>query len=168
METMKGFRCTIGLVMDFPPDDKALSFPVYVFFDSYAEFENVVQVSPTFTFDDILNYSPPAIDVSITTAYTGGDVIVRALYRGSGLPATGLDQVTDWETMGSTLATLLPVSVTVVSEGGQGAYTLTIKKDTGGTPVNLAATDTVTLQAHDDDATLLTSLSHVFDVIGGA
>jgi len=165
---LKGFRCQIAMQVGFVPDDKTQSFPVYLFFDNYSEFENVVIVKPTFEFSDLFDYSPVGLDVVITTAYTAGVVVVRVTKRGSGDAQTGLDQVTDWETMVVSFGTTLPAAVTVVVENGQGSYTLTIKKDTGGTPANLASSDTITLQAHDDDATNLTYISHVFDVVGGA
>ncbi len=166
--TLKGFRCRLATVAGFAPDDKTTSYPMHVFFDSYEEFKRVVVVSPAFTLDDIFDYSPAGLDVRILTPYTGGDVVVVVTKRGSGEATTGLTEVTDWETMRTTFGTLLPVAVTVVVEDGGGQYTLTIKKDTGGVPANLAATDTAWFMAHDDDATLLTFLSHLFDVIGGA
>lgn len=164
---LKGFRCRIATIAGLPPEDKTLSYPMHIFFDSYNEFKEVVVVDPSFSFDDVFNYTPVGLDVVITTAYTGGVVVVRATKRGSGDAATGLDQVTDWETMVTSFGTTLPAAVTIVAEAAQGAYTLTIKKDTGGTPANLATTDILTLQAHQDDATNLTQLSHVFDVVGG-
>lgn len=166
--TLKGFRCRVATIAGLPPEDKTTSYPMHIFFDSYSEFKEVVLVTPSFNFDDIFNYSPVGLDVVITTAYTGGVVVVRATKRGSGEGATGLDQVTDWESMVVSFGTTLPAAVTIVSDDGQGAYTLTIKKDTGGTPANLASSDIVTLQAHQDDSSNLTQLSHVFDVVGGA
>lgn len=167
--TLKGFRCRIATVAGFKPDDATTSYPMHIFFDSYNEFKEVVIVSPTFSFDDIHNYSPAGIDVRILTPYTGGVVVVVATQRGSGAVMTGLDQVTDWETMASSFGTTLPVAVTIVAEvDSSGQYTLTVKKDTGGTPANLDATDLITFQAHQDDAANLTFLSHQFNVVGGS
>jgi len=165
--TNKGFRVRIATVAGFKPDDATQSYPLHVFFDSYNEFEKVLVYSPSFSFTDVFDYSPAGLDVKITTAYTGGDVVVLVTKRGSGDAMTGL-VAGDFITVATTLATTLPAAVTVLAENGQGSYTLTIKKDTGGSPANLAATDTITLQAQDDDATNLTYLSHAFDVVGGA
>jgi len=43
---------------------------------------------------------------------------------------------------------------------------LTIKKDNDGTPTNFGTTDTCILQPHDDDATNLTYLGHVVEILG--
>lgn len=168
--TLKGFRARIAMVADLPPEDKLTSFLVHIFFDSYEEFKNVVVVNPSFNFDDVSAYSLPGIDVELTSAYATGDISVRATERGplgtQKVGVTGLDQTTDWETMAVSSGTTLPAAVTAVAETGDGGYDLTVKKDTGGTPANLTASDTVSIQAHDDDATNLTLISHVFDVTG--
>ena len=150
-----------------PPEDKNQSYPLYLFFDNYDEFEEVVVFSDfDWSYSDIQDYSPVGLNLRVTTAYTAGDVVVLAEKRGTGLPMTGLDQTTDWEVMTSNATPT--VAVTAVSEDGLGYYTLTIKKDNDGTPANLAASDYVYLQAHDDDATNLTYLSNAIKFFGGA
>ena len=166
--TLKPFRCSMNTVADFPPDDKLNSFPMYLFFDSYQEFENVVLVRPTFQFDDLEEYSPAGLELRISTAYTGGVVRVVTTKRGTSEGMTGLTEVADWPVREISTGTTLPVAVTVVSEVGQGAYDLTIKKDTGGTPTNLSSADIVGLQAQEDDGTYLTYQSGLLSVIGGA
>jgi len=161
---LKGFRCRIALVAGFAPDDKTQSFPVHIFFDSYSEFKEVDIISPIFSFDDVMDYSAAGLNVKIATPYTGGKVVVQATKRGSGDAMTGLTQTDDWEIMASSFGTTTPVVVDVVTENGQGSYDLEITK---GGSVNLAATDIITLQAHDDDGTFCTFLSHAFDVQGG-
>jgi hypothetical protein len=160
--TLKGFRMRLGTKAGLPPEDKLQAFPLYLFFDNYAEFENVVVVTPDFVFSDLLDYSPAGLDVRIVTAYTGGNVVVKVTKRGSGLGKTGL-VAGGFEVMNSNATP--PVAVTAASDDGLGVYTLTIKKET--VPVNLDASDWVILQAHDDDGTNLTYLSHAFKVVGG-
>jgi hypothetical protein len=164
--TLKGFRVKIATKAGLPPEDKSLSYPVYLFFDNYNEFEDVVVVSPDFEFTDLLDYSPAGLDVRVTTDYTGGDVIILITSRGTGLGKTGLSVAGDHEIM-DTNATPTVV-VTVVSDDGLGYYTLTIKKDNAGTPTNLAATDYIDMQCHDVSGSNLTYLSHAFRFWGGA
>jgi hypothetical protein len=167
--TLKPFRSTMGVVADLPPEDKLNSFPMYLFFSSYQEFERVVVFKPTFQFDDIQDLSPVGLEIRVETAYTSSKVRVVAVVRGTGQGKTGLDQVSDWPIQLVSTGTTLPVAVTVVAEIGQGAYDLTMKKDTGGTPADLAATDTVTIQGQDDDGSNhITYQSGPLDIVGGA
>lgn len=166
--TLKPFRSTMGVVADLPPEDKLASFPMYLFFSSYQEFERVVVFKPSFQFDDIQDFVV-GLEIRVETAYTSSKVRVVAVKRGTGEGMTGLDQVGDWPVKLSSVGTTLPVAVTVVDEIGQGAYDLTMKKDTGGTPTDLAATDTVTIQSQDDDgANHITYQSGPLDIVGGA
>jgi hypothetical protein len=164
---LKGFRVTVATKAGLPPEDKLASYPLYLFFDDPEEFKNIVVVSPdNWRFSDLLNYVPVGLKFRVSTAYTAGDVIVYCQKAGSGDAMTGLTETSDWEILASNATPT--VAVTVVSEGGLGYYTLTIKKDSGGSPANLAAADYVVLQAHDDDATHLTYLSSAVKIYGGA
>ena len=159
--TIKGFRCKIGTKAGLPPEDKSQSFPVYLFFDNYTEFEKVVLISPDFVFSDLLDYSAVGLEFRVTTAYAAGDVIVQVNKRGSGDPMLGL-VIADFEVLKSNAEPT--VVVTVLVEDGLGQYTLTIKADADGTPVNLAAGEYATLQASDDDATYVTYLSSALKI----
>jgi len=164
--TLKGFRCKIGTKAGFAPDDKNQSFPLYIFFDSVAEFQDVVILSDyDWSYNDVLDYTPVALEIRVTTDYAaGGNVTLYAEKRGTGEVMTGLSQTTDWEIMKSNATPT--VVVTAVSDDGLGYYTLTIKKDNHGTPADLAATDYVYLQAHDDDGTYLTYISNAIKFNG--
>jgi len=159
--TLKGFRCKIATKAGLPPEDKMQSFPMYLMFDNYAEFENVVVINPDYTFNDLLDYSAVGLDIRITTAYTAGDVIVKITKRGSGDGLTGL-VVGDFEVLKSNGEPT--VAVTVASDDGLGQYTLTIKKDNDGTPANLSSGEYAIIQCHDDDDTYVTYLSHSLKV----
>lgn len=164
--TFKGLRVSIDTNAGLPPEDKNNSFPVYMFFDSYAEFESLyVAKDLNFGIDDLLNYVPVALDMYITTAYTGGDVVLQINKVGSGDAYTGL-VVGDFEVMKSNATPT--VVCTAVSDDGLGAYTLTIKKDNDGTPANLGASDYAIIQVHDDDGTYFTYISNALRVQGGA
>jgi len=163
---LKGFTVRVYTVDGLPPEDKLQSYRLFLMFDDPEEFKNTVVVSDLpFSFSDLLNYVPVGLKFRVTTAYTGGSVVVLCQKVGSNDPMTGLDQTTDWEVMSSNATPT--VAVTVVSDDGLGYYTLTIKKDNDGTPANLAATDYVVIQAHDDDATNLTYLSSAVKFYGG-
>ncbi len=161
--TIKGFRVKLGTKAGLPPDDKNQSFPIYLFFDSYTEFEDVVVINPDFNFSDLLDYTPAGLDVLITTAYAAGDVVIKVTERGTGAGHTGL-AAADFEVMASNGAPL--VSVTAAVDDGLGQYTLTIQEDSAGTPADLSSGEYAVVQAHDDDATYLTYLSHAFKVTG--
>lgn len=166
--TLKGFRCSIALVSGLPPEDKLMSFRMFLFFDEPEEFKNVVVVSPdNWRFSDLINYVPVGLKFRVTTPYSSGNVTVLCEKVGSGDPMTGLSNTADWEIMSSNATPT--VVVTAVSEVGLGYYTLTIKKDNDGTPANLAATDYVIIQAHDVDLTptYLTYLSGSVQIYGG-
>lgn len=164
--TLKGFRLEVDTSAGLPPDDKNNSFPFMAFFQFYSEFENVVQVSDIgFSYSDLENYVPVGLNMRVTTAYTAGDVVLQVNKLGSNDAMLGL-VAGDFEVMRSNAEPT--VVVTALVEDGLGQYTLTIQKDNDGTPANLAATDYVVLQAHDDDATYFTYMSQALKLFGGA
>lgn len=159
--TLKGFRCKMYTKAGLPPEDKTQSYPVYLMFDNYAEFEDVVVISPDFGFNDLVDYSPVGLDIRVTTAYTGGDVVVKVTTRCTGNGKTGL-LAADFAVLNSSAEPT--VVVTAAVDDGLGQYTLTIQKDNDGTPANLAAGEYAVIQAADDDATYVTYLSHSLKV----
>ena len=165
--TLKGLRCSVATVAGLPPEDKMMSYPLYVFFDDPEEFKNLVVVTPdNWRFSDLVNYVPVGLKISVTTAFTGGVVKIYCEKVGTGDPMTGLSNTADWEIMSSNATPT--VVVTAVTDEGLGNYAITVKKDTDGTPANLAATDYIILQAHDVDSTptYLTYLSQSLQIYG--
>lgn len=156
--TLKGFRCQLATKAGLPPEDKMMSYPMYLFFDNYSEFKDVVLVKPDFTFTDILDYSPVGLEMLITTAYAASEVTVKVRKRGSGDPMTGLIAA-DFITVDQKVS-LTPAGVVSLVDNGQGSYTLTLQKDTGGTPATMVTGEWCKIIVHDDDATNLTYLSH--------
>jgi len=168
--TLKGFRCSISTLAGLPPEDQNNSFPIYLFFEYYAEFEDVVVLSDfDWNYSDLQDFSPVGLDIRVTTAMSSGDVTYYVTKRGSGDPMTGLSAVGDQEVMKSNAAPV--VAATVVVEDGQGYYTVTFKSNSAEPPpslsANLSATEYIILQVHDDDATNLTYLSHQIKIYGG-
>jgi len=145
--TLKGFRCKLGFKAGMPPEDKNQSFPMYIFFDSYNEFEEVVVIdNDELGYDDLLNYVPVGLDMRVTTAYAATAVTVKINKRGSGdAPATLA--AGDFSVLKDN--TGLVVTVDSLVDNGAGSYTLTITKMVTATPTTLAAGEYVTIQAHD-------------------
>lgn len=161
--TYKPFRVRIATKFGLPPEDKTQSYPVYLFFDNYAEFEDVAVIQPDFTFNDLIDYVPAGLSMSIVTAYTAGDVVVKVTKRCSNEPMTGLvaGDFLVRESAGKPI-----VGVSTLVEDGQGQYTLTIKTDTAGTPASLASGEYALIQAQDDDSTYTTHISNTLKVTG--
>lgn len=163
--TYKGMTVTIGTKIGFAPDDKTKSFPIYLFFDSYEEFEDVAVYMPVFKFKDILDFTPAGLILKPTSAYSGTDISVAVYKRGTGEPMTGLDAAANFPSKAVSYGTDLPAVVTAVDDSaGNGAYTLTVQK--GATPAALVDSDAVTIQAQEDDETYITYLSNPMVVIG--
>jgi len=159
--TLKGFRVKIGTKAGLPPEDKSLSYPMYLFFQNYAEFENVVVVNPDFNFSDVLDYSPVGMDIRITTDYViaSGVVIVKVTNRGTGEGHTGL-AIADFEIL---LSNADPtVAISALTDSGLGVYSLTIQSDGAA----FASGEYAIIQPSEEDATptYLTYLGHSLKV----
>ncbi len=163
--TLKGFRSRVETVGGLPPSDLTKGFPMHIFFDSYEEFENIVVVSPDFHFNDVLGFSPVGLQMRVTTPYTGGDVVVDVVKRGTQVGYTGL-AAADFEVLFSNATPA--VVVTTAVDNGLGSYTLTIQKDNGGTPANLTSADYAVVQPSADDTTYVTYLGNALKIVGGA
>lgn len=163
----KGFRMKLGTKAGMPPEDKNQSFPVYVFFDDYSEFENIVQISPDFKYSDLWDYSPAGLEVIVTSDYSAGDIAFKIVKRGTGDPATNL-VIGGFDIQKSNATPTVVVTALDDSGAALGAYIATIKKDNDGTPANLAETDWVQMQIFFSDGTYATFLSAAFKIVGGA
>ena len=165
--TLKGFRCKLGFVSGMPPEDKNTSFPMYIFFDDYSEFETIVPISPDFKYSDLWDLSPAGLETLITTQYTSSQIALKVLKRGSGDPfAVGV--LATFKVLKSNATPTVEVTVIDVTGAALGAYLLTVKKDVDGTPADLDATDWVQMQVDFSDGTNTTFLSASFKFVGGA
>ena len=163
--TLEGFTVRLATKAGLPPEDKQQSYPVYLFFDNYSEFEKIVVVDPGFGFNEVYDLAPIGMTLSEVTAYTGGDVVVKVVTRCQGTPKTGLS-ADDFLVLDSNATPT--VAITNATDDGLGQYTLTIKKDNAGTPANLAASDWVVLQAQEVGTTYVDYLSQDLKLNGGA
>lgn len=165
--TLKGFRCKIGTKAGMPPEDKNQSYPVYIFFDEYEEFETIVQVSPDFKYSDLYDYSPAGLEVKITSDYSAGDIAFKVVKRGSGDPMITLVVGSFIITKSNATPTVV---VTAIDDSGAelGDYIVTIKKDNDGTPTNLDETDWVQMVIQFSDGTYATFMASAFKFNGGA
>lgn len=165
-QTLKGFRCKLGFVGGMPPEDKNTSYPMYIFFDDYSEFETVVPISPDFKYSDILDYVPAGLEV-IPGTYTSSAIPLQINKRGSGDPfAVGV--IASFKVLKSNATPTVVVTVLDDTGAALGAYGLTIQKDNDGTPADLDATDWVQMQVDFSDGSNTTFLSASFKFVGGA
>jgi len=164
---LKGFRAKLGFKAGMPPEDKNQSFPMYIFFDDYSEFENVVQVSPDFKYNDLWDYSPAGLEVKVTTAYTSSQIVLQVNKRGSGDPFT-LGVVASFFVRQSNATPTVVVTALDDSGAALGQYTLTIKKNNAVAAADLAATDYIVMQVDFSDGANTTFLSNSFKFVGGA
>lgn len=163
--TFQGFTVRIGTKYGLPPNDKTQSYPVYLMFNSYNEFENIKPLSPDFQFDEVIDSLPGGLSLSLDTAYTAGVARVKVTKRCSTDPVTGLTDVDNFPI--TDLSNAAPVvAVTLVSEVGQGYYDLTIKSDSTGTPANLLSTEYVFIQAQDGIVDFADYLSGELKIVG--
>lgn len=164
--TLQGFSVRIATKFGLPPDDKSTSYPVYLMFNSYNEFESVTPIVPEFQFDDVITAMPGGYSMSLVTAYTAGVTRVKVTKRCDDTPVTGLTLVTNFPVIKSTAAPV--VAPTVVAEIGQGVYDITIKADSAGTPADLTTLEYVTFQAQEGVVTFADYLSNELKVFGDA
>ncbi len=165
--TLKGFRVKLGFVAGMPPEDKNNSFPMYIFFDDYSEFEQIVQISPDFKFSDLWNYSPAGLEVRVTIAYTSSEIFIQVNKRGSGDPfTTGV--VANFQIRKSNATPTVVVTALDDAGAALGTYGLTIQKNNAVLAADLDATDYVDLQVDFSDGDNTMFLSPTFRFFGGA
>ncbi len=159
--TIKGFRAIIGTRGDLPNADNAQSsYPVYIFFRDAKEFMNQVFYSPIFTLDDIVDYVPVGLTLvaDSTLSASTGVVTLHAYLRGTTAGKTGLI-LADITVLESNATA--PTQTTVVTEVGQGVYTVTINESIGATPSALEAGEWVKVQVALIASTFITYMSNV-------
>lgn len=159
--TVKGFRGRIYFRFDAPNQDNAQqSYPVDIFFDDYTEFEDFYVDRADFKVSELKDAIPVGVDLSLNTAYTTGDVLVNGKKRCSNEVYSGFATTSEWSVLESNAADVTVTTVAVAN----GVYTLTIKKDSSGTPANLASGEYAIIQGSVDDSTYLTYVSSIFKV----
>lgn len=155
----KGFRAKIYCPPGLPKTDNAQeAHPIYIFFTDVSEFQRMVVLSMPFTKTDVEDLVPIGLDVRAAGSYTAGDVSVLATLRGTDTGKAGLDT---WTVISSKAA---DVAVTVDVDEGAGYYTLTIKKDAGGTPANLVSGDITVIQGTKVVTSYVTYITNALEI----
>jgi hypothetical protein len=161
--SIKGFRAKLETRADLPLADGAQnSYPLYLFFRDAKEFEEMVLVAPDYTLYDLIDYVPVGLDLKVgALSASTGQVSITVYKRGTTQPLTGLvvADVTVLESSGTAT-----VGSTVLTEVGQGVYTLTIQEDTGGTGNALEAGEWAKIQVAKIASTFITYMSEVVKV----
>jgi len=156
----KGFRCELYSVQDFPTfENPNEAHPLNVFFKDVEEFTNMVVMPMNFSSSEIEDLVPVGLDIVQTADYAAGDAVVKATLRGS---STGKAGLTDWDIIDTNV---LDPGVSDSDDGG-GVYTLTLQKDAGGTPEDLAAGEYITVQGKLVAATYVTYLTPPIKIYG--
>lgn len=163
---IKGYRGKLFVQYNAPmADNLQESYPFTISFTDVNEWKvSSTLVVPTFSITDLIDSIPVGLQVEVVTAYTAGDVVVKVTKRNqSKSPYALLTTTAKWEVL--SVASDLDVAVTAVTatSAALGLYTLTIKKDSSGTPANL--TDDVVIRGANDDATNYTYLTQPLTVI---
>jgi len=145
--TVKGFRATLMVAYDLPPSDNAQqSFKFMIYFQDVEEFKTYHVTDSAFRLSELKDVIPEGIDITLNTAYTAGDVIVNTKKRCTDELFSDFDATTNWVVVETNAD---DVDVTVVSTTA-GVNTLTIKKDSSGTPANLDSGDYAIIQGVDN------------------
>lgn len=165
--TIKGFRAEIAVRGDLPPADSSQkSFPVNIFFSDLKEFENgnMVIISATSSFEEIKDYVPVGLTLvaDSTLAAATGVVTLHAYKRGTTEPKTGL-VLADITVLESNATA--PTATTIVTEVGQGVYTVTINESIGATPSALESGEWAKVQVALIATTYITYQSNVLKLV---
>lgn len=156
----KGLRCEIYSQQDFPGfDNPNEAHPIHVFFRDVEEFTNMVVMPMNYSSSELEDLVPVGLDIIQTADYASGDAVVKATLRGS---STGKAGLTDWDITDSNVS---DPGVTD-SDDGAGVYTLTLKKDSGGTPADLAAGEYIEVQGKLVAATYVTYITPPIKIYG--
>jgi len=143
---VKGFKATVHTYFGVSQaENRMQSYPLWVNFESYDEFNDGYIDKPSYTFRDLLDYVPIGLNIKVTTAYAAGVVIVKVTNRSTGAGYEGL-LLTDWIELD---ANTDDTQITAMVDDLSGQYSLTIKTDAGGSPANMSAGQFLEFQAQD-------------------
>ena len=156
----KGLRAEIYSQKDIPTfDNPNEAHPVHIFFKDVDEFQDMVVLAMNFKASEIEDLVPIGLDIIQTADYASSDATVKAYLRGS---VTGKAGLTDWDILDSNVN---DPGVTA-SDDGAGVYTLTLQKESTGTPADLAAGEYITVQGKLVAATYVTYITPPITIYG--
>jgi hypothetical protein len=158
--TVKGMRGRMAFVYDAPPENIQESHPVHIFFDDWEEWKDFYAAKMNFKKSEVKSSVPRGVGLSLNTAYAAGVVLLNSFKRCFATVYNGFASASEW-TVVATNANDVTVTVATVANG---ICTVTIKKDSGTTPVNLDADDWVDLQGIVVVSSLQTYVSEVFRI----
>lgn len=154
---VKGFKATVHTYFGVSQaENRMQSYPLWVNFESYDEFMDGYLDNPTYTFRDLLDYVPIALNIKVVTAYAAGVVVVKVTNRATGAGFEGLI-LTDWVELA---ANTDDTQITAMTDDLSGQYSLTIKSDAGGTPDNLTTGQYLEFQAQEITGGYITYATH--------
>jgi len=153
----KGYKSKIEFdrSMKFGATDKQKSFPMYVSFLELAEFDSSWYDTLSTDLTNLVPSGLVVVNTSLLTTTAG--LMVTDRNNGSG--KTGLIAA-DVIIIGHS-PTISDLSITTLTDSGNGAYTITPVKDTSGTPAALASGEYIDIQMTIVDATFYTYVGNV-------
>ena len=158
--TVKGMRGRMAFVYDTPPENIQESHPVHIFFDDWEEFKDFYVAQMNFKKTELKDSVPIGIGLSLNTVYTAGIVLLNSFVRCFGTPYNGFASAAEWTVINSDANDVAVTLATVAN----GVCSVTIKQDSGTTPINLTSGQWVDLQGVVDDGTYQTHVSEVFRI----
>lgn len=160
--TFSGFLADLTATKAGPPKpgEIATEFPVDVFFHDAAHFDDGMIIHPAWGVEDLLLAMPVGLYLRTEGTMSTGSITVIVEERDKSGYA-GL-VVADFEVVNSNHLT--SPAVTVASDDGDGAYTLTVQKSVA--PENLAAGDWVEMRVNKGGGSLTTHISNKVPIVG--
>jgi hypothetical protein len=168
---LEGFRGRFFLKSDLPKvgADRQKDMQFMVMFDDVDQWKDkTYTVKSEFKAINLIeDINPVGVTVSLVTAYASGDVVVKVTKRNNpNAPVAVFDATTNWSVLSAGDALVAVTDVDATSKA-LGLYTLTIQKDSTGTPADL--TNDCIIQATENDGgtptAYLTYLSQPFTVV---
>lgn len=155
--TVQGMRATVHTYFGLPlAENRMQSYPIWINFDSYDEFQSLYVAKPTYSLRTLLGYIPVGMRLETTVALSGDTATVFVTTRGDGSPVTGL-VAADFTVLQSNAP---DCDVLSLVESGGGVYVLTIQRLSSTVPDELASGEYAIVQATKDDTTYITYASN--------
>jgi len=155
---VEGFKATCHFYFGIPlAENRMQSYPIWVNFESYDEFENGYLATPNYTLRNLLNFIPVGMNFETIVALSSSTATVSVTKRGDGSPVEGL-VAADFSVLSSNAP---DCSVLSLVETGGGVYVLTIQRLASSVPAALASGEFAIVQATQDDATYYTYSSNL-------
>ncbi len=163
---LHGFRAKMFTRVNAPQSDDAIqqnSYVVDLEFQSSDEWAAMEAIDISFDFSDVLATLPIGLSVKPQGAYTSGTQNFKVTNRGTQKAAIGYENAADWRIVTEGTDVTSP-TITPSKIDDFGNYAILAQK--GGTPVNLAAGEKITVQCIKLNGAKITHVSNEFTIIG--